>query len=109
MNREFIKSLGFAINKCIRHSEYLQVSNTGWCYLTDIACILWAYPGKYYHRFTSRHPTDEEMMCAMEMTKVGRFHVSAVNKNDRGLLHNLMVRPAQGYLARLRGLVAAAL
>ncbi len=109
MNREFIKSLGFAINKCIRHSEYLQVSNTGWCYLTDIACILWAYPGKYYHRFTSRHPTDEEMMCAMEMTKVGRFHVSAVNKNDRGLLHNLMVRPAQGYSGRLGGLVDDAL
>ncbi len=40
----------------------------------------------------------------MELTKVGRFHVSAVNEDDM-LPHNLMVKPAQGHSGRLGGLV----
>ncbi len=43
-------------------------------------------------------------MFAMELTKVGRFHVSAVNMNDR-LEHNIMLKPAQGHSGRLGGLV----
>ena len=43
-------------------------------------------------------------MFAMELAKVGRLHVSAINMNDR-LEHNIMLKPAQGHSGRLGGLV----
>ncbi len=99
MSKDFIYDLGFAINKCIRHSEFLEISQEGWCYLTDVGYIIWSHPTLYNHRSKHRRPAGEEMRFAMELTKPGRFHVSAVNMNDR-LEHNIMLKPAQGHSGR---------
>ncbi len=68
MNKAFIENLEYAINKCIRHSEYLEVSPAGFCYLTDVGYIIWKHPQLYHHIFRNHRPAEEEMMFAVEVS-----------------------------------------
>ncbi len=88
-----------AVIKCIRHSSILQLSPHGWCYLSDVAFILWRVFKDFGHIWKTDKPTEAELMLAMELDlNKDRFQVSALfNKN---VPHNIMLRAVQGHLGK---------
>ena len=40
-SKERMDSASHAIIKCIRHSEFVPISPRGWCYVSDVAFLLW--------------------------------------------------------------------
>ena len=79
MNKNYITDLEYAISKCIRHSKSLQMSPAGFCYLTDVGYIIWKDPARYYNISKYHRPTEAELMFAVEVSKPGRYQVSALS------------------------------
>jgi hypothetical protein len=80
MEKKYTEDLEHAVNKCIRHSEFLTMSDDGWSYLTDVGYIIWKNPGLYYQISRHHKPTEAEMMYAIEVSssREDRFQVSAL-------------------------------
>jgi RNA:NAD 2'-phosphotransferase (TPT1/KptA family) len=95
-SKERMDSTSHAIIKCIRHSSVIPISPRGWCYLSDIAFLLWRVFKEYYYIWRSEKPSEAELMLAMELDlKKDRFQVSALF--DKNGPHNIMVRAVQGH------------
>ncbi len=89
-------SCSHAIIKCIRHSWLLPRGPTGWCFVTDVAFIMWRDFTQYYYVWENDRPSDAELLLAMELNlNKSRFQVSALS--DQKKPHNVMVRAVQGY------------
>ncbi len=101
MEKKYTDDLEHAVNKCIRHSEFLTVSPDGWSYLTDVGYIIWKNPGLYYQISRHHKPTEAEMMYAIEVSssRKDRFQVSALSGDRKEF--NLMIRAVQGHSGQL--------
>ena len=63
----YIKALGYAMNKALRHSEILPTSSTAFAWSTDLCWTLWQDPTTYPN--LGRRPTLAELCLAVEYTK----------------------------------------
>ncbi len=99
MDRAYIENLEYAINKCVRHSHSLQMSPAGFCYLTDVGYIIWKDPARYYEISRYHRPTEAEAMFAVEVSKPGRYQVSALSGDREDF--SLLIRAVQGHSGRL--------
>jgi hypothetical protein len=47
MSKKYTYNVEYMTNKCLRHSSTLQVSQSGWAYMRDVAYTLWVTERKY--------------------------------------------------------------
>ncbi len=82
-------------NKCLRHSSTLQVSQSGWAYMRDVAYTLWVTERKYGY---IGQVSEADIMFAIDVSQSEkqRFIVSALDYHAGLRPGNMMIKAVQG-------------
>ena len=95
MSKKYTYNVEYMTNKCLRHSSTLQVSQSGWAYMRDVAYTLWVTERKYGY---IGQVSEADIMYAIDVSQSDkqRFIVSALDYQAGLRPGNMMIKAVQG-------------